>query len=393
MEAHEPRHKQRLSSSRIFIKASGQQGTVKVPKGFANGTVRDLKKWYSSHDIVFTHLGRPMPDGLEMCSFNFRCSNTIFSTIFSTKDTRKRTSPDPDSKTSNRQKNERPDPRSKTSFSTIFSTKDTRKRTTIFSTKDTRKRTSPDPDSKTSNRQKNERPPDPSSKTSRKRAKKEKRKAGGAATWVPIPVKVHRSLEERGPCSIPECIELKAHPLWQIDKLLEAYIKKVNTLCDSSDKLIQAMPKGAKCMWLRENQLIPIPQNSTRMATTMEFLQLSEDVGRCLQMCIVPEKEAAKEVTRSKAAVGALFGGAAKAGDAKPAAASGFSFGSGGAAKDEAASGAAVGAAKAGDAKPAAASGFSFGAGGASRDEAASGAAVAISVQVHFEKSPFVIVD
>ena len=309
MEAHEPRHKQRLSSSRIFIKASGQQGTVKVPKGFANGTVRDLKKWYSSHDIVFTHLGRPMPDGLEMCSFNFRCSNTIFSTIFSTKDTRKRTSPDPDSKTSNRQKNERP--------------------------------------------------PDPSSKTSRKRAKKEKRKAGGAATWVPIPVKVHRSLEERGPCSIPECIELKAHPLWQIDKLLEAYIKKVNTLCDSSDKLIQAMPKGAKCMWLRENQLIPIPQNSTRMATTMEFLQLSEDVGRCLQMCIVPEKEAAKEVTRSKAAVGALFGGAAKAGDAKPAAASGFSFGSGGAAKDE----------------------------------AASGAAVAISVQVHFEKSPFVIVD
>ena len=117
MEAHEPRHKQRLSSSRIFIKASGQQGTVKVPKGFANGTVRDLKKWYSSHDIVFTHLGRPMPDGLEMCSFNFRCSNTIFSTIFSTKDTRKRTSPDPDSKTSNRQKNERPDPRSKTSFS------------------------------------------------------------------------------------------------------------------------------------------------------------------------------------------------------------------------------------------------------------------------------------
>ena len=346
MEAHEPRHKQRLSSSRIFIKASGQQGTVKVPKGFANGTVRDLKKWYSSHDIVFTHLGRPMPDGLEMCSFNFRCSNTIFSTIFSTKDTRKRTSPDPDSKTSNRQKNERP--------------------------------------------------PDPSSKTSRKRAKKEKRKAGGAATWVPIPVKVHRSLEERGPCSIPDCIELKAHPLWQIDKLLEAYIKKVNTLCDSSDKLIQAMPKGAKCMWLRENQLIPIPQNSTRMATTMEFLQLSEDVGRCLQLCIVPEKEAAKEVTRSKAAVGALFGGAAKAGkagDAKPAAASGFSFGSGGAAKDEAASGAAVGAAKAGDAKPAAASGFSFGAGGASRDEAASGAAVAISVQVHFEKSPFVIVD
>lgn len=91
--AHEPRHKQQSSSSRIFIQiiqTSGQHWTVEVPKGVANGrtTVRDLKKWYSSqspppqcspHDIVFMFLGRPMPDGLELCGFNFRVQNTIFS--------------------------------------------------------------------------------------------------------------------------------------------------------------------------------------------------------------------------------------------------------------------------------------------------------------------------
>ena len=91
--AHEPRHKQQSSSSRIFIQiiqTSGQHWTVEVPKGFANGrnTVRDLKEWYSSqspppkcspHDIVFTHLGRPMPDDLKLSCFNFRVQNTIFS--------------------------------------------------------------------------------------------------------------------------------------------------------------------------------------------------------------------------------------------------------------------------------------------------------------------------